>query len=146
MQPAFTGIPLPLPEGLEDAYAGRLATAAVTVRWSDSLDGAAPSLAAGLVGGETLLHEGEATQPSPVPGDREALWSGSLDGAARAAGASLQAVAVTHSAVVGTVLLDFEVLLTLGGQVPPELPPANCHAAIGVCGGRPPLPPLPPVA
>lgn len=145
--PAFMGLPLPLPEGLEAAYRSRLTQGQVTVRWSDSVDGLAPSLAAGLVVGDALVAEGEPVPASFVPGEREAAWAGDDLEAVRASAEPVLAAAVTRSAVLGMVLLDFQATLEFGGQVPPELPPLNCHLRYGVCGvPLPPLPPGPPLA
>lgn len=141
---AFTGIPLALPDGLGPAYAARLATAQVAVRWSDTVDGVAPALAAGLVVDGQVVAEGEHVEPQVLPGERQADWSGAAPDAVRTGTPALMAAAITRSAVVGNVLLDFEATLTFGGQVPPELPPLDCHARYDVCGV--PLPPGPPLS
>lgn len=145
---ALATVPLDFPDGLEGAYFARLRAGEVTVRWTDSVDGVAPDLSAGIVRDGTLWVEGEPAPTSATSGEREAAWSGELPSDGRDGEARVEAAAVTRTAIVGTVLLHFDATLRFGGQVPAELPPLECHvrAASGFSclPGLPPVPPLPP--
>lgn len=147
---AMATVPLAFPDGLAAAYMARLRTGEVFVRWTDSVEGVAPDLSAGLARDGVLWVEGDPAPTSATPGEREAAWSGELPSDGRDGEPRLGAAAVTRTAVVGTVLVHFDATLLFGGQVPPELPPIDCHAravAMASClPGLPPLPQSPPLA
>lgn len=128
--PAATFMPLALAEGLQAAYLSRLADALVTASWMDGADGRAGSLATGLAwDGEPWVVGAEASPLGAGAGTRTATWDGDLpaDRPADLAGARLQAVLQTGTAVVGTVTIDVEATLWFGGRAPAEMPADDCH-------------------
>ena len=124
---AMTVAPLDFPEGLQQAYLSRLSDAKVAVTWTDSPQGRAATIAAGLAWDGAAWVEGEQTSAVGA-GQRTATWDGDLP-AERPADLDtvhLQAAILTRSAVVGDVLFGVETTLTFGGKVPSEMPADPC--------------------
>lgn len=129
VEPAVTTAPLVFPEGLQEAYLGRLQDAQIVVRWTDSATDRAPSISTGLAWSGSVWTEGEAAPLTQV-GPRQATWDGDLPRDGRPgdlAAARLDVALLTRSAIVGEVVFDVETILQFGGRVPADMPVENCH-------------------
>jgi hypothetical protein len=140
MAPAATAALL-FPEGAAAGYLARLSAADVRLHWNDTATQRA-DLSAGLAWNGGVWVEGPPAGPGLLPAAREAAYAGTLPQDGRpgdVSRAALQAVAVTHSAVLGDVPLSFDVSLRFAGHEPPGLPAPCGHSTR--CSPIPPLPP-----
>ncbi|MEA3143284.1 MAG: hypothetical protein QOG31_608 [Thermoplasmata archaeon] len=123
-------VPVPAP------YAERLASARLELEWAQAPD-AFGDLYAGLARGRGAVLAGSDSRQVPVPGSLEREGAeGSPEG-----GGPLQAVALTGSAVQGTLWLHFTGTLRFAGDWPRALPLPSCFA-VEACVPLPRLPPI----
>lgn len=128
-------VPLAFPDGLQAAYLQRLKAARVVVSWEETPTARA-DLAAGLGWNGNVWVEGEPSGQGLVPGPRSAEFAGELPREGRPAdlaAALLQATASTRTAVVGDLLVAYDVELVFGDVRPMQLPDPRCHARGNVC-------------
>jgi hypothetical protein len=131
--PAQTRVEVPLAE----PYASRLASARLTVAWTQQPQQFG-DLYAGLARGGGPVAKGTDNFQPPVPGTKE---SESVDAAPQGTG-PLQAVVLTNSFVQGTLAIQLAGTLRFSGDWPRELPLPSCFAMEACLPS--PLPPLPP--
>ncbi|HUR62968.1 MAG TPA: hypothetical protein VM241_00650 [Candidatus Thermoplasmatota archaeon] len=127
--PARQAFDLPVPA----PYAGRLASAKLDLSWAQGPT-AFGDLYAGLSRGGAILAGPDKTQV-PLPNAHE---TESVEGSPQGTG-PLQAVALSNSAVQGTLALHLAGTLRFAGDWPRALPLPSCFA-MEACVPLPPLP------